>query len=68
MKIYFLTNFPIFVGVRSLIFEKWQKIKNFKVRTPTDWKLSNEKWQKIKNFKVRTPTFRKMAKNEKFSS
>jgi len=31
-----------FVGVASLIFEKWQKIKNFQVRMPIDWKLSNE--------------------------
>jgi len=30
------------VGVASLFFEKWQKMKNFQVRMPIDWKLSNE--------------------------
>jgi len=32
----------IFFSHFSLFFEKWQKMKNFQVRMPIDWKLSNE--------------------------
>jgi len=43
IKIYFLTNFFIFCkGLHHLFLRILAKIKNFQVRMPIDWKLSNE--------------------------
>jgi len=41
-KIYFLTKFIIFCRGCITFLRKMEKIKNFQVRMPIDWKLNNE--------------------------